>query len=120
MDFDDAASWLRQQGVHIVTLALGFPGTGRGDGTGEDAEGQQAPANVVRQLRQAGILVVTAAGNEGDKHLGGRLLGSDGDGWQYLNGNAQGQGFSVGAGGTVTVELKRDAWPGPPWTSTCT
>ncbi|GAA2785362.1 S8 family serine peptidase [Crossiella cryophila] len=111
MDFDDAAEWLRQQGVHIVTVALGFPGTGRGDGTGEDVEGAKAPANVVRQLRAAGVLVVAAAGNEGDKHLGGRLLGSDADGWQYLNGNAQGQGFSVSSGGTVTVELKWDAWP---------
>jgi hypothetical protein len=106
MGFDDAAHWLKDQGVSIVNVSIGFPGTGRGNGVPEAG----TPAATVAWLRTNGIVVVAAAGNEGDKHMTGRTADPDGNGWMNIAGAAENQGFTLGPGPQVTIELKWDAW----------
>src|SRR5437763_3503494 len=67
MEFGPAATRLQQQGVQVITAALGFLTSGRGDGTG--AAG--SPADVVRTLSQAGILWSVSAGNLALEHYTG-------------------------------------------------
>lgn len=111
MDFDDAARWLTDQGVQVVNVSLGFPGTGRGSGAADPTEPDWTPATVVAWLRGQGIVVVTAAGNEADKHMTGQTADPDGNGWMNISGAAENQGFTMAAGARATVELKWDAWP---------
>ncbi|MEV4316753.1 S8 family serine peptidase [Actinocrispum sp. NPDC049592] len=111
MDFDDAARWLKDQGVTVVNVSIGFPGTGRGSGIADATQSDWSPATTVAWLRENGIVVVAAAGNEADKHMTGPTADPDGNGWINVSGSSEAQGFTVGAGATVTLELKWDAWP---------
>ncbi|MEV6303418.1 ricin-type beta-trefoil lectin domain protein [Actinoplanes sp. NPDC051861] len=107
MTFASAAQWLAGQGVQIINSSIGFPNTGRGDGTGPAG----SPAAVVQQLRSAGVLWVGGAGNQAHLHWTGPAADADADGYVEVNGAAEGNGFTVPAGGTATVSLKWDAWP---------
>lgn len=111
MDFEDAARWLQSQGVQVVNISMAFPGTGRGHGLPTPNDADWNPATVVGWLRGAGIVVVTAAGNQGDKHMTGPTADPDGNGWMNVSGNAEVQSFNAAAGARVTVELRWDAWP---------
>ena len=111
MDFDDAARWLKDQGVQVVNVSMAFPGTGRGDGLPDPNQADWSPATVVAWLRGEGITVVAAAGNEGDQHMSGLTADPESNGWMNITGATESLGFSIGAGETVTVELKWDAWP---------
>lgn len=110
MGFDDAANWLKQQGVTVVNLSLGFPGTGRGSGV-PASNNADDPQRVVQDLRGSGILVVAAAGNEAEKHWSAQTADGNNDGWVTIEGTSEVQGFSVPNGAEITVELKWDAWP---------
>ncbi|WP_156094289.1 ricin-type beta-trefoil lectin domain protein [Lentzea aerocolonigenes] len=107
LDFGPATDWLRQQGVQVITAAIGFLTSGRGDGTGEPG----SPADVVRQARQAGVLWSVAAGNLGQNHFSGNATDANGDGFVEFSGSAQNNGFTLGAGKTATIGLRWDAWP---------
>ncbi|MFJ5986187.1 ricin-type beta-trefoil lectin domain protein [Lentzea sp. NPDC092896] len=107
LDFATATDWLRQQGVQVITAAIGFLTSGRGDGTGESG----SPADVVRQARQAGVLWSVAAGNLGQNHFSGAAVDANGDGFVEFSGSGQNNGFNLGAGKTATVGLRWDAWP---------
>jgi len=107
LDFGPATDWLRQQGVQVITAAIGFLTSGRGDGTGEPG----SPADVVRQARQAGVLWSVAAGNLGLNHFSGTATDANGDGFVEYSGTAQNNGFNLGAGKTATVGLRWDGWP---------
>jgi Subtilase family len=105
--FANAAAWLSQQGVKIVVAAIGFPGTGRGDGTGTP----DTPVGVVRQGRESGQLWVVAAGNTAHLHFSGNATDSDKNGWVEFTPTAQADGFAVPPMGQVTLALQWDAWP---------
>ena len=107
MTFASAVGWLTQQGVQIINAAIGFPNTGRGDGSGPAG----SPAAVVQQSREAGVLWVAAAGNQAQLHWTGTAADADADGYVEVNGTAESNGFTVPAGGTATVSLKWDGWP---------
>jgi hypothetical protein len=107
MSFDDAARWLKDQGVGIVNVSIGFPGTARGNGVAEPG----TPAATVAWMRANGMVVVAAAGNEGDKHMTGRTADPEGNGWMNVAGAAENQGFTLTPGPRVVVELKWDVWP---------
>ncbi|WP_432947858.1 LamG-like jellyroll fold domain-containing protein [Kribbella sp. CA-253562] len=111
MDFDDAARWLKDQGVQVVNVSMAFPGTGRGDGLPSPNDTAWSPATVVAWLRGEGVTVIAAAGNEGDQHMSGPTADPEANGWMNIAGSSESLGFSIGAGATVTVELKWDAWP---------
>ncbi|MDP9796433.1 hypothetical protein J2S43_004945 [Catenuloplanes nepalensis] len=107
MTFASAVEWLIAQDVDVVTGAVGFPNTGRGDGTG--AAG--SPAAVVRAARDAGILWVAAAGNQAQLHWGGAAADANADGYVEVAGTAQGNGFTIPGAGSATVSLRWDGWP---------
>ncbi|MEU5692259.1 ricin-type beta-trefoil lectin domain protein [Actinosynnema sp. NPDC020468] len=107
LDFGPATDWLRAQGVQVITAALGFLTSGRGDGTGEAG----GPNDVVRQARQAGVLWSIAAGNLAQGHFSGSAADANGDGFVEFSGTAQNNGFNLGAGKTATIGLRWDAWP---------
>lgn len=107
LTFAAAADWLTAQGVQVITASIGFPNTGRGDGSG--AAG--TPSAAVQRSREAGVLWVTAAGNQAHLHWSAAAVDADADGYVEVNGTAEGNGFTVPAGGTATVSLKWDAWP---------
>ncbi|MFN2562226.1 MAG: S8 family serine peptidase [Jatrophihabitans sp.] len=99
----------------IVSCSLGFPGDGRGDGTG--ASGSVAAA--VRKARQAGILWVEAAGNSASDHWGGTLADADADGLVDLDGSADevdgvlvaGTNLAGPSGGQADLHVQWDQWP---------
>ncbi|MFI6076922.1 ricin-type beta-trefoil lectin domain protein [Actinoplanes sp. NPDC051343] len=107
MTFASAVQWLTSQHVQIINAAIGFPSTGRGDGSGPDG----SPAAVVKQARQAGILWVSAAGNQAQLHWSGPAADANNDGYVEANGTAVGNGFNLPPSGTATVSLRWDAWP---------
>ncbi|WP_394620036.1 ricin-type beta-trefoil lectin domain protein [Lentzea sp. JNUCC 0626] len=107
LDFQAAAEWLRQQGVQVITAAIGFLSSGRGDGSGEPG----SPADVVRKSREAGITWSVAAGNLARTHFAGKAVDANGNGYVEFDGTAQNNGFNLAAGATATVALKWDAWP---------
>ncbi|GIF24588.1 hypothetical protein BJ973_008067 [Actinoplanes tereljensis] len=107
MTFASAVEWLTSQHVQVINAAIGFPNTGRGDGTGADG----SPAAVVKQARQAGVLWVAAAGNQAQLHWSGPAADANADGYVEVSGTAEGNGFTVPPGGTATVSLRWDAWP---------
>jgi hypothetical protein len=111
MDFDDAARWLKAQGVTVVNVSMAFPGTGRGDGLPDPNQTDWSPATVVAWLRGEGVTVVAAAGNEGEQHMSGLTADPEDNGWMNIAEATESLGFSIGAGATVTIELKWDAWP---------
>jgi subtilisin family serine protease len=72
LDLAEAADWLIGQGVDIISTSLGIYNATPGDGTGYLAD-------TVAQARAAGILWVTAAGNDRESHWGGVYNNTDGD-----------------------------------------
>jgi subtilisin family serine protease len=72
VDLEEAVDWLLTQQVDIISTSLGFYNATPGDGTGYLAD-------LVSRARQAGILWVTAAGNDRESHWGGVYYNADAD-----------------------------------------
>ena len=102
--------------IKIVSSSLSFPGDSRGDGTG--AAG--SAATTVNTARNAGILWIQSAGNNGLDHWSGTLTDVGGDGLVDLNGTTctttcdEADDFIVAQGGSASVVLKWDKWPTVP------
>lgn len=107
MEFAPAANWLQQQGVQVITAAMGFLTSGRGDGTG----GPDSPADVVRRTSQAGIMWSVAAGNLAREHYAGKAITSTDGFITYDNSPSISNGFNLNGGQQTTVGLRWDAWP---------
>ncbi|WP_285685380.1 ricin-type beta-trefoil lectin domain protein [Actinoplanes sp. NBRC 103695] len=105
--FAAAADRLRAQGVSIILSAVGFPATGRGDGTGATG----TPADVVRAARLAGVLWVNAAGNAAQQHWSGTAADANANSYMEFSGTAETNGFSLPPGGSAQVFLRWDGWP---------
>ncbi|HEY0497631.1 MAG TPA: ricin-type beta-trefoil lectin domain protein [Kutzneria sp.] len=107
MEFGTAASWLQQQGVQVITAAIGMFTSGRGDGTGDPG----SPADVVRTTSQAGILWSVAAGDNAKTHYSGAATTNTNGFVTYDGGTGANNGFALANGRTATVGLRWDAWP---------
>ncbi|MDT4946120.1 MAG: hypothetical protein QOH14_2853, partial [Pseudonocardiales bacterium] len=100
--------------ISIVNSSLGFPGDSRGDGTGAT----DSAAATVKKARQAGILWIQSAGNNGYDHWSGRLADANaggGDGLADLAGTAIQDEFDsmylAPSAGTGTAILQWEGWP---------
>ncbi|HTI21766.1 MAG TPA: ricin-type beta-trefoil lectin domain protein [Kutzneria sp.] len=107
MEFGTAATWLQQQGVQVITAAIGMFTSGRGDGTGDPG----SPADVVRTTSQAGILWSVAAGDNAKTHYSGPATTNANGFVTYDGGTGANNGFALANGRTATVGLRWDAWP---------
>jgi subtilisin family serine protease len=80
LDLAEAVDWLIAQDVDIISTSIGIYNATPGDGTGYLAD-------LVAQARAAGILWVTAAGNDRESHWGGVYQDTDDDGFHdFANG----------------------------------
>jgi subtilisin family serine protease len=80
MDLAEAVAWLMTLDVDIISTSIGAYISTPGDGTGIFAD-------LVSQARSAGILWVTAAGNDRKIHWGGAYNNIDGDSFhEFTNG----------------------------------
>ena len=73
LDVAEAVDWVIAQDVDIISTSLAIYNGTPGDGTGYLAE-------LVAKARAAGIVWVTAAGNDRESHWGGVFQDIDGDG----------------------------------------
>jgi Subtilase family len=100
-----AEQFAKSQGVQIINLSGGFPGSGRGDGTG-------AAGSVVSDARSSGILWVNAAGNQAMTHWSGTYNDPDGDQVHDWNANDdEGNTFIWPNESVICGVLKWDEWP---------
>jgi len=100
--------------IKIVSSSLSFPGDSRGDGTGA----ADSAATTVKTARDAGILWIQSAGNNGLDHWSGTLRDANRDGLVDINGTTcnnttcdEADDFAVGSGGSASAVLKWDNWP---------
>jgi hypothetical protein len=105
--FAQAGANLAALGVKIVNSSLGFPGDGRGDGTG-------ISQTAVQTARQRGVLWIESAGNNASDHWSGNLTDtSPHNNLADLDGaGAEADAFRVAAYGSALVVLNWDQWNG--------
>jgi hypothetical protein len=110
VSFSAAADWLDQQGVKIISSAVGFlsPAGGRGDGTGVTPD---SPAEVVKRSRAKGILWSVAAGNLARTHFGGTPVDANGNKWVEFRDGVEWNMFTLAGNQSATVSIRWDAWP---------
>lgn len=95
-----------QEGLHIVTVSLGWRwGTGFGDGTGVASE-------IVNDALQNNVLWVNAAGNYAQRQISALLSDPDGDGYHNFSANDQVVNLkNVQTGDEVEAWLTWNEWP---------
>ncbi len=112
LDLQQAVAWLKDtQHVDIISTSLGWYNVSPGDGTGEFA-------NLAQGARNAGILWVTAAGNDREAHWGGTYNDSGSPGIHNFNvgqsvdyfGPGNGNAYLIPSGYQIRVYLRWDDW----------
>lgn len=111
IDLKEAVYWLIRHEVDIVSTSVGWYNLTPGDGSGEFAD-------LVDLAREAGILWVTAAGNDRENHWGGPFQDDDDDNilnfasTQEINyfGPAPGESYMIPAGYPISVYLRWSDW----------
>jgi subtilisin family serine protease len=99
-----AVTWLLDQDVDIISNSTGSNGLSPMNGTGFAAE-------LVDQVRDAGIFWVNAAGNEATNHYRGAYRDSDGDNFHEFLPDTPGLPFvPFGPGFQTTIVLSWDDW----------
>jgi len=102
--FGQAASWLMEQGVDIISNSTGSVGLTPLDGTGFAAE-------LVDEARSRGILWVNAAGNEADSHYRGQFTDADGNTMHEFSPNTETIPFiPYGPDEETTIVLSWNDW----------
>jgi subtilisin family serine protease len=107
--FAEAIDFLLAEGVHVISLSLARGNAGPGDGTG-------AINDVINRATDAGVLVVIAAGNEGETHWGGRWDDPDGNGVLNFAGTSERNTIRLVPRLLAQIELRWDE----PWSGACT
>jgi Subtilase family/WD40-like Beta Propeller Repeat len=102
-----AVEYAVAQGVDVINHSVSWYDTGRGDGSG----GPGSPDAAVRAARQAGIVWVSAAGNDARTHWGGAFGDLDGDDVHDFTGDDNLISLVAHDTETLCVALKWDAWP---------
>jgi subtilisin family serine protease len=112
IDIEEAATWMKGQGVRIISSSIGTYNVSPGDGTGY-------LENVVATARAAGITWFTAASNDREAHWGGPAnIGAggyhffDSAGAQSVNffGPGNGTAYAISPGHTFQVHLRWSDW----------
>lgn len=112
IDIEEAATWLKAQGVRIISSSIGTYNVSPGDGTGY-------LENIVAAARAAGITWFTAASNDREAHWGGPAnIGAggyhvfDSATAQSVNffGSGNGSAYAIPAGHTFQVHLRWSDW----------
>jgi hypothetical protein len=112
LDLPEAVAWLKNtHQVDIISTSIGWYIVTPGDGTGEFAD-------LVQDARNAGILWVTAAGTERERHWGGLYYDPDDNGTHNYNadqdvnffGPGDGRSYAIPAGYQVSVFLRWNDW----------
>jgi subtilisin family serine protease len=70
--FENAARWCIRNGIDIISMSVSFYNDSFVDGTGPFAP-------LLRELEEAGVLLVTSAGNNARQHWSGPFVDADGD-----------------------------------------
>ncbi len=111
IDLKEAVQWAIRHNVDIIATSIGWYNLGPGDGTGELAD-------LVSRAHDAGILWVTAAGNDRERHWGGIFVDNDGDSrHEYaasqevqIFGPQPNQAYMIPAGYPLVVHLRWSDW----------
>jgi subtilisin family serine protease len=110
VDLEEAVNWAIAQNVKIISTSLGWYNMTPGDGTGYFA-------NLVQSARNAGILWVTAAGNDREAHWGGTFVADQYDNHQFavdqnvnFFGPGNGNAYLIPANYPIRVFLRWDDW----------
>ncbi len=111
IDLQNASSWLTSNGVSVINTSLGFYNAGPGDGTG-------FVNSLVATAKANGILWVTSAGNERQRHWGGAFVDSNGDGYHNFTptdngdmyGSQSGVPYGIPPGVTLAAFLRWSDW----------
>jgi hypothetical protein len=107
VEFAQAVSYAKQQGVAVINFSVGFPSAGRGDGQAEAG----MPESVVADARANGILWVNSAGNHADSHWSGVFNDSSGLGIHTYVGSDPDNDTTIPPGEVLCAWLKWDDWP---------
>ena len=112
LDLQEAVTWMiNTNHVDIISTSLGWYNITPGDGTGEFA-------SLVQTARNAGVLWMTAAGNDREAHWGGAYNDPEGDSFHNFNatqdvnyfGPGNGDGYLIPSGYLFTVAVRWDDW----------
>ncbi|MFO7742596.1 MAG: S8 family serine peptidase [Anaerolineae bacterium] len=111
LDLQQAVDWLIDEEVNVISTSLGWYNVTPGDGTGEFAD-------LVQYARDAGVLWVTAAGNDREAHWGGPYYDPEDKGTHHYSdnrnvnyfGSGDGTPDAIGEGHLVEVFLRWDDW----------
>jgi hypothetical protein len=123
VDLANAITYLIGQGVHVISMSLGWIVGGPGDGT--NGGGSSPLYSALSNARSSGIFVATAAGNNRDDMWHGTYSdsGSAPGTHQWPHGsnlNCIGPGtpdftcYNIPVGYTIQASLHWDSWPGGP------
>ncbi len=100
VEFAKAVTWLADQGVSVIVSAVGWPGAGPGDGTGQIVE-------VVKSAKAKGIFWAQAAGNFAQTHWTAQYQDPDGNGFHNFAPADEGNTITltppIGKGETIFV-----------------
>jgi len=99
----NAVDWLINQGVEIISYSMGWYNVGPGNGTGYICE-------IVKKAYDAGIVWVSAAGNDAENHWSGTFNDTDNDGWHNFSGSDEILYFDLPAYTSVSTIIKWDDW----------
>ena len=98
IDLQEAVDWLRNScDVNIISTSLGWYNLTPGDGTGEFSD-------LVTSAYNAGILWVTAAGNDRLRHWGGDFYDPDGNGTHNFADDQEFNFFGPGNGWAYMID----------------
>lgn len=111
IDLQQAVTWLKTYNIDIISTSLGWYNLTPGDGTG-------GLANIVTSAYNDGILWVTAAGNDQQRHWGGLFSDPDNNGMHNFDTNQEINFFGPGdnsaylidSGFTYTVFARWSDW----------
>ena len=105
LDLQQAVSYAIDHNVDIISTSLIWYNATPGDGTGQFAD-------LVQQARSKGILWVTAAGNDRQRHWGGGLADADGDSYHEFAPGLELNTFDsrLGSGVAVRLYLRWNDW----------
>ncbi|MCK5681352.1 hypothetical protein KAI46_11135, partial [bacterium] len=96
IDLQEAVTWLQANNVDIISTSLGWYNLTPGDGTG-------GLADIVTQAYNSGMLWVTAAGNDQQRHWGGLFSDPDGNHMHNFTSDQQINFFGPGDGSAYLI-----------------
>jgi hypothetical protein len=108
-DLFAALDWYVDEGVDVVTMSLGWYGTGPGDGTGRMAD------EITAFIAAADALFITSAGNERRSHWQGQTVDDNLDDWVDFTttDDLNALSLSMSEGDRVAVNIVWNDWSSP-------